>query len=617
MIFNDIGVANQQNRSIAMLSLQSIRSAISQANVQLTFMNRYLFGITGSEGICTILANYYTEVFQWTGRTSQKPGNIADSTTWGYKLAYACSAFGDQYFESSVTADMLYPPNGSGVPVPTMSRGCTWLSNSKDSGNPFSASSVYGCANSLAVSIGTPATIGLNRGSVSYGTGLRGARACDNEGAGGAGPYGSGAADLPHYYNDGTMPIPNNLNPSTNNRSGVINGLSALIAALNSILTPLNTQIAVLQKIQANTNVLFVEANMTADAPLSDIAAMQAQVTAINGWLTTLGTYSTYFNSFTASNDISGQAGYVASTFDANLIALQTLCGTITSAALARSNAVTVAMSNTAPGTEPTTGLRKWLVFWVSQLANKPASPYYSLIGLSNSAPFSVVNAGNNAEVFAITNLSNSKKSLDTVIGTPTSYLEKPIMNAAYNNPVMDNIAKTVLSQRVSVVFNGVLASNRHSIFRHDITTVWPTDNSAWVEASYADVIQADVGSGFTRLFFDDTSVVLGHLYVYRVQSFDTSVSPFVASRLDSYDTSSLQSDIFTANVVSATSVTGNVVTTGAHNLVSGQMVALSSTGKFYKVGDVSPTQFTLIGPTIPNSVVAFSVTVLAGVIQL
>ena len=615
MTFSDLAVLNQQSRSIAMLSVQSIQASIPNLNNQLNFMNRYLFGVTGSEGICTILSNYYAESFIWTSRHSLKPALVSDSSAWTTKLAWACSSLGDQAFESNVPTDSLYPLNGSGVPAPAMSRGCSWLANSKDSGDLFSGASVYGIANNLNVTlIGSDATMGISRPTQSYGVGLRGARTCDNTGTG---PYGDGSPDVAHYFNDGVMPTPNNGNPSTNIRSAFLAGLGNLISTLATPIAQINAQITVLQKIQAGTNVLFIEAGMTADAPLSDIAVMQAAVTTINGWISTLTTYQTYFSAFVAATDLTGQAGYVKATFDSNLVAIQVLCATITSFCTARSAQIMTAMSNTPTGTEPTTGLRKWLVFWVSQLANKPTSPYYSLVGLSNSAPFSTINLGNNAEAFSLNNLTNTKKSLDTMIGTPSSYLEKPVLNAVYYNPIMDSILKTVSAQRISVVFNGVLASNRHSIFRHDITSVYPTDNSAWVEASYADVTAVDVGSGFVKLSFDDLSVTLGHLYVYRVQSFDTNVSPFVRARLDSYNTSSLQSDIFTNHTVAALSVSGNKVTTTGHELISGQMVHLSSTGKFYKVGDISPIEFTLLGAIIPNSVIPFTVTVLAGVIQL
>jgi hypothetical protein len=615
----------QKSRDLSLLSLSSALSSTTTAQAQKAYFYQQLFGITISstfhEGLCNVLAAYYTELALLTCRIPQRPSvNLLDQSAWEAKLTAAVSSLGDTLYEGTLSpaggaADALYPA----TPYQVLNGGSSWLANSFDSGDRLSlAGSLYYSATGLIESIGTAADSGSYRSSVSYGTGLIGARTSDNTPVGSS-QFGNGTIDSPDFYNNGVPPSPNQPNVQ-NFRTNLVNGIASTITFLNSYVTQINAIIAMLTKIQNGTNTIFSQFGMAADVPTSDIATLTTDLTTINGYISNLTAYSTYFNSFPAMDDLTGQSGYNRSSFNSALTAMGTLAGQIRTYCTTRSSAVTSVIGNVANGTTPTAGLRKWLAFWVGQLIGKPSSPFTAIVSLSNLAPYNSTygNNGSNAQANAVLALASIAVTLGTLLGAGKTgqYIEKPAV-IAYSNPVIDSITGTVVGQRITLLVQGAMASNRHAVYRMTIPSgTIPTDNTPWATAAYGNISTVDPATGFTALIFNDLSVTVGTTYIYRVQSFDTANSPNSRARLDTYESGSLQSDLY-LGVTAVQSITGNNCTSTGHTLLAGQLVFCPIDGVFHQVGGVSATNFVLLGAAIADTATPFNVTLMQGVVLL
>ena len=588
MVLADKILKMQQSRDQQLSMKRSLLDTQVRENDEANFDLSYLFGDGMNAGIIAFFQAYYQELYLLDGEDtlypSQRIAVASQKVLWVNKMTACGAVAGDN---PSNPAEAWYPTT-NGVGALVMNLASPWFTDSSPTG--IGSGGIAAIISALTSAIGTPATMGIQRSSISYGTGLRGARTCDNEPTTNPVPppaflYGNGSADYPDYFNDGAMPSPDSGNVG-NFRANLVSNLASLVSLLQAYSTYLSGTAALLTVIQSGGNPLLGSIPL-ADFPLADISNIGSLQSTVGSLVSSIQGFYSYFSQFPASNDLGGYGGYSRSTFNTNLDTnLPAALASVTSFVNARSGAIPALLGTWTPSF---TGLRKWRLFWAQQAANKPISPFISISGISS------------ALATAAQQIGNEEASLAVLVADPTNYIEPAPVISAYNNPILDAVTKLPTAPRVTLLWLGGLHANKYEVLRKTL----PQDpDASWSSADHlAWVVVADADTGGIKLSYDDLSVSVGVGYAYSVIAYD-SVAAGPSSPLDrmgSLDTSSRATAPYSTENQVSCSVALGVVTVPTDTPVPtvGDLMAIPGHGFYVVTSILSATSFEVDAPTL------------------
>jgi len=539
------------SRENALGSKYAIGNAVITAEDEKTFTEKYLFGEGSDSGIVNFLEAYYRGLFLICGRGTTAPsltGGIGSSySDWEERFALAVGSSGDD-------ATGFYPPDGNGIGAKTLNESSIWVTNNGDDG--VTSGGVASDISSLLTGISDTRTTRL---------------------IGTVNPFPPPTYIEPYIYGN-----------SFSNKTAFLALISDLISSCTAARTYLVNSIRpLILEVENQTNTLFGEFNLYADYD-PDLVAFDNYTSSMSSFLSTLGNYQSYFSG------ASGSEG----DFDSQLTALETFLNNTTVV----SSGISILESELNNG-DTNTGLRKWLLFWISQNIGKPQSPYVSLNGLA----LAIVDATNK--------LANSNVALDTLYGDPTKFLLTPSPISAFFLQEF-NDAGTLVSQGNKILWLPSLAVNKYRVYKKTLSAA-PTDDDFVTPIDW--VTEIDSQSGIISASYLDTDISPNTVFAYKIVSYDSTegdASPI--SRKDSLNSSSEQSSIIKETKILTGSSTDGVVTFDTeHGLDKGSLIYITgaNSGYFYITGKVSDTGIILDDSTFETSTIS-SVIILQSVIK-
>ena len=570
------------DRGIALSSLSSAYKEEINKIDELNFYYSYLFGTGGNNiGLINILELYYKEINTSVGRTTSRPalhnGFGTSEAAWKNAFNLAVTVRGDD-------AEGFYPPDGNNIGNKTFNENSDYLTTNLDNNETeggIVSTLISGSAVRLA--IGSAADTSTGKSSPDFGVGIIGQRTADNtevetnEGTTEdpiiVTTYGDGTTDNPDWYN-------------TPYKTNFENALQNIINSLTSYKNYLDDIKGYLEYIQNGEHAQFEEASMASDMPTSDISAINTLQDNIQTHIDDLQEELDYFSSFTASDNIGGQTGYVRSEFDnkLNTTVPNILTAIVSTLQTRATNVRTNIDYNNTSGS-----FRKWIVFWIKQAIGKFNGPLITLDGIGDSV---IPNA--------ITSLTNANQALNIMFGPQyENYLIKPEVFAAFFNPVLNEETAQIITRRVGVVWLANIAANRYNIYRRKVnglTSLFNNQEQWSGDFLIEEYAQTNDDQTMVRSDYMDEGGDLqnGGLFVYRVKSFDTAESPNAWNRLDSVlgqNTSSQQSNVI-GKTFTIESFTGNVMTLTEE--VDDNFGVCYIENKYYGVLKIKETKITL-----------------------
>ena len=543
-------------RTIALISKKGALQSEVDANGEKDFNNIYLFGDGTNEGVVNFFESYYRELNLAVGRTTSSPslqGGIGTSqSAYLARFITAVDLNGDD-------ATGFYPPDAYNIGAQDLNYSSIWFTTNGDQGQT------------------TGGIVGLGSSLTSATTNLYNKRQEDLTGPTPPDYFPDGLPDNPDYYD----------NPY---RSNLLTAFTNLISGLNNYKTYLGTTITLLTKVQDDQNELVNITNSKLDYPLSDISIMESLQLTIQDHIDDVTDEYNYFNSFSASNNISGQPGYNRTTFNTKLTStLPSLTSGIGSTLTTRESQVKTALSYNSLSS----GIRKWLIFWITQNIEKPIAPYVTLNGITGAL--------NNAEK----SITSSDNALNILYGDPTRYITTPRTLATYFDPTLD-VDGLIIENKITYLWLGTPIANKYKIYRRSIVDTTVLNNDAWTDLDLLTwTITVNPETNNIDIEHIDDSVLSDTLYSYRAQIFDTDEGPSSPlNRLDSFNSSSLQSRIYDEDGYSVVSILDGEIDVGIeHGIVSGTFVYIKDSfgaDGIYQVIDISDTKI-----YIENSVVS------------
>lgn len=481
-------LVTMEKRSNALNSLKGIRQAKVDLEDEQTFNNRYLFGDSSPDpGLIDIFISYYRQANFLDGRTTLSPAMIVENSysLWTDRMELCVRSTGDG-------ADGIYPPTVEGFGQDTINTSSPWFTTN----DPSSSGS------GLVIPVLAPLA--------SAGQAIITRR----DELSGVDPFPPLHED---YFND----------PE---RATLLAAFLTVIAQLNAVKPHIQATIDILN--EANTTgIVFSELqDMRDDLPMSDIATMDALLVSIDLWIADYQAQHDYFIAYPASDDISGEPGYNQATFNTNLTTTITTANSTTSGALtSRSTAIPPILGTTS---YPYSEMRKWRYFWMSENVSKPQSPYVSLGGIATA-----ISQSENG-------LNQANIGMSVFAPDPSEYFKTPDMVTAYlDNPVFTEGTSILEEGDAHLIWIGDPSANKYKIYRKAVGDVL-LNNDNWAEIDLLVWQNLPADEGMVYMEYIDTTVVLNNGYVYRMQIHDTNLGTAGQPRIDTFDSSSLQSPI-------------------------------------------------------------------------
>lgn len=526
-------------------SALSVKRGALESEIQLEeerdFNNEYLFGRGSSEGVVNFFETYYRELSIGLGRQTTAPalqGGVGSSeSSYKSRFSTAVDLNGD-------TINGFYPPDSFGIGSQNLNTSSTWFTTNGDNGE--TEGGISGSLNSMSSAISdliTKRTEDLLPLTPD--------------------PPGDGNPDNPDYYQDPEAAV-------------LENSLLSIINGLNSYKNYLEITKSILQKVLDGNNALCEETtDLKTDIPTGDISNINSFQTVLQGHIDSVQVEYNYFSAL--------PAGYSRGVVDTKLnTTLPNLKSSIKNSLLSRETEVKSAISYG----DTSSGIRKWLFFWISQNIQKPISPYVGLNGISQSI------------ASAQKTLNQSNEALDILFGDTGKYIAQPTSIAAFFDPVLDEEG-LVTQSKIRYLWLGSTVVNKYKIFKQIITSQTP-DNTDWTDSDLLTwVVTKNPDTSSIFIEYVDTVVDEETGYIYRVQSFDTNEGPTGdIPRVDSFNTSSVQSKIYEESGINILGINEGLITTDIeHDIDENTYIAITGTSSndgYYWVTDVTPTTIQL-----------------------
>jgi len=586
-----------ENRGTSLLGYSGALNSEANMKDERDLNDTFLFGDGVDIGIVNILELYYKELNISIGRTTSSPamqnGIGSSQSAWKARFKSAVSKSGDGSLYLDVDPE-------DGIGDQDINENSVWFTTNDDNGETeggIVADLIDG--SDIKVAIGEAASQNANgRGSFTTnseaeahrdetkGTAILGKRTENSEIYSETTVYyvGENGIDNPHWYN-------------TPEKTNFESAMQSIISSLNTYKSHIDTIEENLQTIADGNNDLFETSNMSGDAPTNDISKIQTLKSNVQTHIDNLQAELNYFSSFTASNDISSQTGYNKTTFDNKLTTtVPNILNNIKTTLQGRETDVNSAISYN----NTTSGIRKWLVFWVKENILKPDAPYVGLDGIANA--LSQAEAG----------IKKANESLITLYGSDTGkWIARPNNAYAYQNNILNEETGEVTKRINDFGWIGPVYVNKVEVYRKEISSsnIIP-DNTNWgSEDLYTTLTSFDPEVGIIKQIYqdDDASLAQGQVYIYRAQVYDTN-DEVERTRLDpDYNSNSLQSEIYDeGNSFSFSSIVNGVFTftdpDDLSDFSANAFVAITGTSSsdgFYRVEKLSGKEITLFDKTI------------------
>lgn len=523
---NDLVASLLKTRSDMLSAKRGLIIQDAQMAEQIAYFQNILYGYGGNLGILNTMEPVFQAIRFASGSESTSPAamhSIAScKSAWESKFSVALSASGDG-------AGGLYPPDPSfpSVASKDFNKTCSWLTTNDMSADLQFSGCFFYYLNLIPPIIGTAGLSTDNRGpyatmiaamaarDAGLGTALMGKRT-DNTEIVGIEPtiyVGSGGIDTPDYYSGSEKP-------------SLESALSNAIAALTSYIDAVTAFRTILQ----GTHPILVEAKVT--LPAASATACTTIINEASGLRTTLQNLLTYFS------PINNTTSATRAAFNTTL---GTLNGYCTSMQTTIQNEITTLKS--LIGNSATEAIRQPFAFWVSTLLAKPSGPLIVKKGIAISMADTTKG------------IATSDDALISQNPGSTVWLEKPEIQSVFPDPLLDENGE-VITARLAIIWSAPMCCNKYKVLRRAYTIGNPIPNDQWTsnfdEFWITDIVPA---SGFVSMEFRQSPPT--GMYIYRVVAYDTTEGAASSlDRLDTFNTSSLQSDILSESWV-VSSITG------------------------------------------------------------
>lgn len=335
---------------------------------------------------------------------------------------------------------------------------------------------------------------------------------------------GENGLDQPDYFND----------PE---RQALLDELTQTSTNAQSAIDDLNSYKTLLQAFLNEENEIMNEAEIDQDTNITSdtqslITDIDTAISNIGGHKTAIDDLYTYFNGFTAANDISGQTGYTQSEFNTKL------SDTVTEASSTISTYQTTQSNIISHFGNLTSGWRSARYFWIKQAIKKPDGPMYQLNGISNS------------RTSTYNDLDDATNDLSAIESNQNRWLPKPITIAAFYEPNIDDETGNILQKRSHILWQGNQGANLYEIRRIEVSNLptAPNNVDSWPSPTVIKMTELNPDSGLVVTSYVDSGVTGGTEYAYAVKAFDIDDLDVNIPRIDSFDSGSAASSVYDEN---------------------------------------------------------------------
>lgn len=439
-------------------------------------IQKYLFGDGGYGGLIDLLALYAKELNDLRASTFSTPSlhSGPSKSSWENQFNLAVRVQGDG-------AGGFFPPDSNGIGQEDINTSTAWLTNN---GYSEGSAGLY----TLLSNLESARNALWQKRIEEYPPGD------PNE----------GLVIDPYYYS----------NPE---KSNLLNAIQAVSSFLNTYGSDLESLKDSIDLIKGGTSPIFSYLNI-----MDDVTAIpQALIDEVDDLETFYSNAYSYLHTVVSNSDSEA-------TINAYLdpSSSDTTRSFVLKEAVVKSYITTrtTTLKSRMGFTDLTTGIKKWIYFFIRLLIEKPSSPYGTLVGIGTSI--------DQAEK----KLLSLWDMLGMLFGDPDQYILAPQMIATYVMP--DENAP--LGNKVEVVFQTIPCVPQTKIWRKQITPEEVLSNDQWVESGSIEIIET-VESENPVLLYSDTSIPEreGQLFAYRVSLHDAGTY-----KIDLEDSGSNQSDL-------------------------------------------------------------------------
>ena len=393
--------------------------------------------------------------------------------------------------------------------------------------------------------------------------------------------------------------------------------ISSLLADLNTLISKLGSLYNILSNIKSartyiSTSSYWSKMGIPADTITDE------QITQIRTWKNNLTTYYNTLNG--KKNNNYDWDGSSEPSSDTNWSAINGAISNIftiygnENSGLGKFLKNRFSTSLNVLGVDGSSGLRKWINFWLTEKISLDNGSYSSIVFLTQSI------ADEKAE------LDKAEARLVEVLGNDNTVIPTPNILAAYSEPRFDKATGKTLENRIGVVWDGQIHGKKYVVLRKSIKAfdyystsgnfAFKWDNSDWTvfeqkgdwskEVYYPKNIDPENGLTKTEIL---EPIEDDEFYIFRV--YEKDENPILLTNLTSHYSTALskQSKMFDEDSErSFSSISNGVITCKNHGFKRGNVVLIESNVKdpeiykknpisgFYRVIDADENSFVLEG---------------------
>lgn len=484
-------------------------------------IQKYLFGDGGYGGLIDLLALYAKELNDLRASTFSAPSlhSGPSKSSWVNQFKLAVRVQGDG-------AGGFFPPDSNGIGQEEINTSTAWLTNN---GYSEGSAGLYTLLSNLE-----SARDALWQKRIEVYP---------------PGDPSEGLVIDPYYYS----------NPE---KSNLLNAIQAVSSFLNTYGSDLESLKGSIDLIKGGSSPIFSYLNI-----MDDVTAVpQALIDEVDALETFYSNAYPYFNTVVSNSASEATINAYLDPSSSDATRSFVLKEAVVESYITTRTAT---LKSRMGFTDLTTGIKKWIYFFIRLLIEKPSSPYGTLVGIGTSIDQ------------AKKKLLSLWDMLGMLFGDPDQYVLAPQMIATYVMP--DENAP--LGNKVEVVFQTIPCVPQTKIWRKQITPEEVLSNDQWVESGSIEVIET-VESENPVLLYSDTSIPEreGQLFAYRVSLHDAGTY-----RIDLEDSGSNQSDLL-GKEISFTKNSDYEIEILNHDFAVGGLFYISGSGTYRILGTTQNT---------------------------
>jgi hypothetical protein len=504
------------------LALVSKRFAIQMgidANVRREDLEKILFGDGVNYGIVSVLSLYYAQIWQGQGRKTSKP------------VLHDPALAKSQYqadFSLSVTVagdgeGGLYPPQADNPSAgqDEVDLNSIWLTTHGLDTDP-TGTGINQLIQTLLNTIGVVALAnGDGRGPYATqalaqdqamkdrGSGLLGLRTENSE------VYSTGTVILQWWIGQNGIDTPDNFTM----KDVLLSGLTNLKNGLNGMVNLFQTTLAMLQ---GEGRIILDEFKV--ELPVGDISALTQAISQFKKFSSEIQRHINYLDQFSDPSSSDNR-----SAINVRLESVKTYAQNIINVVNNRCGGIPALMGNAS------SGLNKYLNYWVAEVVKKPDGPYAMILGAKNMLSM------------AETNIQKKNDNLNFFEQKRERWIEPTLIRSVYDRVIL-KLDQTIERIETDIMWNLIQSANKYKVLSKPFSEIsTPLSNVEWNESS-GTWITNKLESGFLNNM--KTILPPKVTTMFRVVSFDTKegdAGDF--QRTDAFNTKSKQTDIISEDL--------------------------------------------------------------------